>query len=131
VRFGLGLKWSRTVAIYSISLTIHLTTRDIPGGKGRPACETHFTNICEPNFYRKRWSVDVSQPYEPPRSVRGIALPLLTARDPACAIDIPFNATHDVAFLVTCYAASLAASSFVLINVILYVTREEYQALSN
>jgi hypothetical protein len=44
-----------------------MSTRNLPGGKGRPARKTDLTAMCEPI---------VSQPYEPPQPLTGISLPL-------------------------------------------------------
>jgi hypothetical protein len=50
-----------------------MSTRNLPGGKGRLACRAdNLTAICEPVVK----SLDVSQPYGPPWSVTGMALAL-------------------------------------------------------
>jgi hypothetical protein len=40
---------SRTMALGSTQPLTEMSTRDLPGGKGRPACEAdNLTAICEP-----------------------------------------------------------------------------------
>jgi hypothetical protein len=45
-----------------------MSTTNIPGGKGRPARKAD-------NFTAPSVSLNISQPYGPPRPVAGIALP--------------------------------------------------------
>jgi hypothetical protein len=64
------------MALASTQTLTEMSTRNLPGGKGRPARKAEITAICEPIVY-KNGNIDVSQPYGPPRPVTGIALPFL------------------------------------------------------
>jgi hypothetical protein len=73
--FNLPNPSNRTMAPGSTQPLTEMSTRNLPGDKGRLARKVdNLTAICEP-FSRKCGNFDVSQTCEPPRPVTGIALP--------------------------------------------------------
>jgi hypothetical protein len=65
----------RTMALGSTQPP-EISTKNLPSVKERPALKAdNLTVISKSIFYKIFGSLDVSQPYEPPLSVTGIALP--------------------------------------------------------
>jgi hypothetical protein len=64
------------MAMGSTQPLTEMSTRNLPGGKGRPARKADLTATHELIVY-KMWGLDLSQPYGAPRPVTGIALPYL------------------------------------------------------
>jgi hypothetical protein len=75
--FNLPNPSSRTMSLESTQPLTEMSTRNLSGGKGRPARKANnFTAICEPTVY-KMWEPRRLTTYVPTRPVTGISLPLL------------------------------------------------------
>jgi hypothetical protein len=64
------------MALGSTQTLTEMSTRNIPGGKGRPAHKADNLPPSVSRLSRKCDNFDVSKPYGPPWPVTGIALPV-------------------------------------------------------